>query len=143
VSGYPLTLVNLAGARPVVISPALCNERQHQVDAGEIDLLPRNYQPGDLAGVRMVIAATDDPATNEVVWQETQAVGCSINLVDDPVHCNFYVPATVRRGALTLSISPSGHSPALAGRIRQTLEWQFDAAYQPYVDLLGELRPQI
>ena len=31
----------------------------------------------------------------------------------------------------------------LAGRIRRALERQFDTAYQPYVDLLGELRPQI
>jgi precorrin-2 dehydrogenase/sirohydrochlorin ferrochelatase len=132
-----------AGAQPVVISPTLCDTLQRQVQAGELDLLARNYQPGDLAGARLVIAATDDPVTNEAVWQEAQTVGCLVNVVDDPAHCNFYVPATVRRGPLTLSISTSGHSPALAGRIRRSLERQFDAAYQPYVDLLGELRPQI
>ena len=165
-SGYPLTLVNLsgarcvvvgggrvaarkvaalreAGARPVVISPALCDALQRLVEAEAVDLVAREYEPGDLAGVWLVIAATDDPVINEAVWQEAQAVGCLVNVVDDPARCNFYVPATVRRGALTLSISTGGHSPALAGRIRRALERQFDAAYQPYVDLLGELRPQI
>jgi precorrin-2 dehydrogenase/sirohydrochlorin ferrochelatase len=132
-----------AGARPVVISPALCDALQRLVEAEAVDLVAREYEPGDLAGVWLVIAATDDPVINEAVWQEAQAVGCLVNVVDDPARCNFYVPATMRRGALTLSISTGGHSPALAGRIRRALERQFDTAYQPYVDLLGELRPQI
>lgn len=165
-SGYPITLVNLAhtrcvvigggevaarkvaalreaGARPTVISPALCERLQRQAVAGEIDVVEREYRPGDLDGVRLVIAATDDPQTNEAVWQEAQAAGCLVNVVDDPPRCNFYVPATVRRGALTLSISTGGNSPLLARRIRETLEAQFDPAYGPYLDLLGELRAGI
>jgi precorrin-2 dehydrogenase/sirohydrochlorin ferrochelatase len=163
-SGYPITLVNLAnaccvvvgggevaarkvaalceaGARPVVISPLLCDALQRQVEEGEIDAIQREYQPGDLVGVWLVIAATDDPATNEAVWQEAQATGCLVNVVDDPDRCNFHVPAIVRRGDLTLSVSTSGNSPALARRIRRSLEERFDAAYEPYLALLGELRP--
>jgi precorrin-2 dehydrogenase/sirohydrochlorin ferrochelatase len=166
VIGYPITLVDLAntncvvvgggevaarkvaalreaGAQPVVISPALCAALQRQVHAGEIDAVVRQYQPGDLAGVRLVIAATDDPATNEAVWREAQATGCLVNVVDDPARCNFYVPATVRRGALTLSISTGGSSPLLARRIRNALEEQFDAAYEPYLALLGQLRSTV
>jgi precorrin-2 dehydrogenase/sirohydrochlorin ferrochelatase len=65
-----------------------------------------------------------------------------VNIVDDPARCNFHVPAVVRRGALTLSISTGGNSPLLARRIRETLEKQFDPAYERYLDLLGELRSQ-
>lgn len=166
VSGYPITLVDLAdtpclvigggdvaarkvsalreaGARPVVISPALCDTLRHQVDEGEIDAIERRYQPGDLAGVRLVIAATDDPMTNEAVWREAQEEGCLLNVVDDPPKCSFHVPATVRRGALTLAVSTDGNSPLLARRIRETLEQQFDLAYEPYLELLGELRPWV
>jgi precorrin-2 dehydrogenase/sirohydrochlorin ferrochelatase len=165
-SGYPIALVNLAdaccvvvgggevaarkvaalcaaGARPVVISPVLCDALQCQVEDDEIDALQREYQPGDLAGVWLVIAATNDPATNEAVWQEAQSTGCLVNVVDDPERCNFHVPAIVRRGELTLSVSTSGNSPALARRIRRSLEQQFDAAYEPYLVLLGELRPLV
>lgn len=162
-SGYPITLVDLAntfclvigggriaarkvralrdaGARPLVISPVLCKALRRQVEAGEIDAIEREYRAGDLTGARLVIAATDDPVTNEAVWREAQAVNCLVNVVDEPARCNFYVPATVRRGALTLSVSTGGNSPALARQIRQRLEQQFDAAYEPYLDLLGELR---
>jgi precorrin-2 dehydrogenase/sirohydrochlorin ferrochelatase len=166
VTGYPITLVDLAnmpclvvggggvaarkvaalreaGARPVVISPALCESLRRQVEQGEIDAIQRHYQVGDLAGVRLVIAATDDPATNEAVWREAQDTGCLVNVVDDPPRCNFYVPATVRRGALTLAVSTSGKSPLLARRIRKLLEEQYDTAYEAYVELLGELRPRV
>ena len=114
VSSYPITLVDLAktpcvvvggggvaarkvaalreaGARPVVISPALCESLRRQVEEGEIDAIQRHYQVGDLAGVRLVIAATNDPATNEAVWREAQDAGCLVNVVDDPTRCNFYV----------------------------------------------------
>ncbi len=165
-SGYPTTLVDLdktpcvvvgggevaarkvaalreAGARPIVISPRLVDALRRQAERGEIDVVEREYQPDDLAGVRLVIAATDDAAINETVWQEARAAGCLVNVVDDPARCNFYVPATVRRGALTLSISTGGHSPLLARRIRESLEGQFDAAYAPFLALLGELRPRV
>ena len=164
--GYPITLVDLAnmacvvvgggevaarkvaalreaGARPVVISPALCEPLRRLVDEGEIDAVERPYRPGDLTGIRLVIAATDDPETNEAVWREAQRTGCLVNVVDDPPRCNFYVPATVRRGPLALTISTNGNSPLLAGRIRRMLEEQFDAAYEPYLELLGELRPRV
>jgi precorrin-2 dehydrogenase/sirohydrochlorin ferrochelatase len=166
VSGYPITLVDLAntpcvvvggggvaarkvaalreaGARPVVISPALCDTLRRQVEEGEIDAIERRYQAGDLADARLVIAATDDAATNEAVWREAQDTGCLVNVVDDPPRCNFYVPATVRRGALTLAVSTNGTSPLLAQRIRRMLEQQFDWAYESYLELLGELRPKV
>jgi precorrin-2 dehydrogenase / sirohydrochlorin ferrochelatase len=166
VTGYPITLVGLerarcvvigggqiaarkvaalreAGAQPQVIAPDLCETLQQQAQAGEIQLVQRRYQPGDLEGARLVIAATDDPATNEAVWQEAQVRGILLNVVDDPPHCNFHVPATVRRGVLTLSISTGGTSPALARRIRQDLEQEYDAVYERYLALLGRLRPLI
>lgn len=165
-NGYPVTLVDLAstkcvvvgggevaarkvtalrqaGARPVVISPVLCDALSRQVDDDVIDAIQRQYQSGDLAGARLVIAATDDASTNEAVWREAQDAGCLVNVVDDPLRCNFYVPATVRRGALTLSVSTGGKSPLLARRIRESLEQQFDIAYEPYLALLGELRPWV
>ncbi len=165
-SGFPITLVGLentrcvvvgggevaarkvtalreAGARPVVVSPVLCDELRQLAEHGEIHAVWRAYRPGDLNGARLAIAATDEPTINEAVWRDAQAVGCLVNVVDYPARCNFYVPATVRRGALTLSVSTGGNSPLLARRIRQVLDQQFDAAYDPFLALLGEVRPLV
>ncbi|HID64919.1 MAG TPA: bifunctional precorrin-2 dehydrogenase/sirohydrochlorin ferrochelatase [Anaerolineae bacterium] len=165
-TGYPLTLVGLdaarcvvvgggavaarkvaglrqAGAKPIVISPTLCPELEAQAAQGEVEVVRRPYRQGDLTGARLVIAATDDPAVNEAVCREAQAVGCLINVVDDPAHCSFFVPAVVRRGALTIAVSTGGKSPALARRIRQQLESLFDPAYGPLLDLLSRMRPTV
>ena len=164
--GYPITLVGLqdarcvvigggdvaarkvaalcqSGARPVVISPVLTETLRRQAERGEIEVIERRYRPGDLSGAWLVIAATDDTATNEAVWREGQAAGCLVNVVDDPPRCNFYVPATVRRGDLALTVSTGGQSPALARRIRQELEQQVDTTYGPYLELLGRVRTMI
>ena len=165
-SGYPIALVGLentrcvvvgggevaarkvtalteAGARPVVVSPVLCGGLRQRAERGEIDVVWRAYRPGDLNGARLAIAATDDPAINEALWRDAQALGCLVNVVDDPERCNFHVPATVRRGDLTLSVSTGGTSPLLARRIREVFDQQFDAAYEPFLALLGELRPLV
>jgi siroheme synthase-like protein len=165
-TGYPVTLVGLdaarcvvvgggavaarkvaglrqAGAKPIVISPILCPELEMQAAQDRIEVVRRPYRQGDLTGARLVIAATDDPAVNETVSGEAQAVGCLINVVDDPARCSFFVPAVVRRGALTIAVSTGGKSPALARRIRQQLESLFDPAYGLLLELLSRLRPTV
>jgi len=63
--------------------------------------------------------------------------------VDSPGLCNFIVPATMRRGELTISVSTGGNSPALARKIREDLENIYGPEYAALTALLGNLRPQI
>jgi siroheme synthase-like protein len=121
----------------------MCPELERQAAQGEIEVIRRPYQQGDLTGARLVIAATDDPAVNEAVFREAQTVGCPVNVVDDPARCSFFVPAVLRRGALTIAVSTGGKSPALARCIRQQLESLFDPAYEMLLDLLSRLRPTV
>lgn len=132
-----------AGAGPVVVSPAITAELQARVEAGRVKWVPRGFQAGDLEGVFLVVAASADAAVNRAVWQEAQARGCLINVVDDPEHCNFILPAVVRRGALTVAVSTGGSSPALARRLRERLEGELGPEYAELVSLLAELRPEL
>lgn len=161
--GYPIVLIGLQGERSLVIgggsvalrkvhglldggasveviSPQVHPELAALEKAGEITLHQRQYQPGDIAGVRIVIAATDDPEINQGIWQEANQQGCLINVVDDPERSNFIAPAVVRRGDLSLSISTGGASPALAAMLRRQLEQQFDDSYRVLIEVLAELR---
>lgn len=133
-----------AGANITVISPEFCQDLYAlQVDSGRIEMVARHYQPGDLEGAFLVIAATDDPPVNEAVWEESQRHNCLVNIVDDPAHCNFIVPAVVERGDLKIAITTGGASPALARRLREQLEAQIGPEYGMLAALLGELRPLI
>jgi len=132
-----------ADANVQVISPALIPELQSLVDAGDISYIQRAYQNGDLEGAYLVIAATDDLSVNHTVWTEASQRGCLINVVDDPEHSTFILPAILQRGEMSVAVSTGGGSPALARRLRERLEGILGAEYGVLTELLAELRPEI
>ncbi len=113
------------------------------VDSGEIAYLPRYYQEGDLEGAFLVIVATDDPAVNQAAWAEAERRGCLVNVVDDPAHCNFILPAVCRRHDLSIAISTGGSSPALARRLRERIEQMIGPEYGTLAGLMADLRPEL
>ncbi len=125
-----------AGAAVTVIAP------EQVALPAEVCVLRRIYQRGDLAGARLVLAATNDASVNAEVAREAEERGILLNVVDDPAHCSFIVPALLRRGALCLAISTGGASPTLARRLREQLEEQFGPEYAALLELLHTLRQQ-
>jgi len=91
----------------------------------------------------MAIAATDDPAINREVSLMAKERQVLINAVDQPDDCTFIVPSVVRRGELHIAISTGGKSPALAKRIRRSLESVYGDEYGIVVDIMGILRKKI
>jgi siroheme synthase-like protein len=82
----------------------------------------RAYEPRDLEPVQLVITATDDPAVNASVSSDAKARGILVNSADDPANCTFILPAIAREGAVTVSVSTGGASPALASHLRAEVE---------------------
>jgi precorrin-2 dehydrogenase/sirohydrochlorin ferrochelatase len=129
-----------AGAEVVVVAPEAKPEILRWNQAGRVEWRARRFQSSDLDGILLVVAASDDRESNARVYQEAEARGILCNAVDDPAHCHFYFPALVRRGPLQIAISTSGHSPALAQRLRIELEERYGAEYAPWVEHLGGSR---
>ena len=132
-----------AGARVTVVSPRLAPALEQLAAQDRVTVLQRAYQPGDLEGARLAIAATDDPVVNQAVWQEAQERGCLVNVVDDPAHCTFHTPAVVRRGPVTVAVGTGGASPALAKHLRREIEAVVGPEYGQLAALLAELRPRV
>src|SRR5688572_2257075 len=107
-----------ARARVTVISPNVSPHLEQLAVDGAIILIRRPYQPGDLAGTFLAIAAPDDPQDNHAIWLEAAREDVLLNAVDDPPHCHFIAPAILQRGDLTVAVSTGGKSPALAVRVR-------------------------
>lgn len=136
-------LLETGAGQVVVISPRLTHKLGTLLQAKRIEHRPRGYQRGDLEGAFVVIAATDDPDANEAVWQEAQERGLLVNVVDDPHRCNFFVPAVVRQGDLTISICTGGQDPALSARLRRELEPRFGREYAAFLEIAGALRDRV
>src|SRR5205807_1821344 len=109
----------------------------------QVTLLRKAYEPGDLAGAFVVIAATNNPQLIEAIWAETQERGQLVNIVDVPEHCSFIMPSILRRDQLTIAVSTEGASPGLAKHIRHSLEEIFPQAYGTYLRLAAAARTHL
>jgi len=132
-----------AGAHVTVVSPETTPRLAELAAGGGIDLRRRVYRTGDLAGAWLAIAGTDDRGANAQVWAEAEREGVLLNAVDDLDHCSFIAPAIHREGDITVAVSTSGKSPALAARLRQRVARRVGPAEARLCDLLGELRPEL
>ena len=103
----------------------------------------RPYEPGEAAGYRFVVAATDDPAVNERVFLDGEAAGVFVNAADDPEHCSATLPARLQRGPVLVTVSTSGHSPALAAWLRDHLGAQLGPELEDLARLLSEARSRL
>ena len=100
----------------------------------------RAYVPGEAAGYRLVITATDDGEVNRTVRDDADAAGVWVNSADDPENCTFTLPARVRRGPLLLTFSTGGHSPALSTWLRRHFAEEIGPEYLTLLELLEEER---
>ncbi len=133
--------LNASGARVTVMSSAFCDELLDLEQSQAVALRYKTYEPGDLAGAFVVVAAvTNDPLLAEVIWQEAQERGQLVNIVDMPARCNFILPSILRRGKLTVAVSTEGSSPSMAKRTRQYLEDLLPPEYDAYLRLAAAAR---
>ncbi len=110
------------GARLTVVSPAVTAQLDDWAREGRIRLVRRAYQVSDLAGQSLAFVATDDGVVNAEVARDARAAGVLINAADDLAHCDFILPAMLRRGELTVTVSTGGASPALSRMVRDELD---------------------
>ena len=128
------------GVRLRVIAPRAHGEIQRLAAEGKLEWIERSFEPSDLDGNFIAIAATDDPKVNAAVYLGAVERGIPCNSVDDIPNCDFFFGSVVSRGDLQIAISTAGESPAFAQRLRREIDGQLPADLGPWLAQLGELR---
>lgn len=105
------------GADVTVISPDVSAE----VAAAPVRLVRRAFEPADLDGAWLVVAAAP-AAVNRAVAAAAEERQIFVNAVDDVEAASAYAAAVLRREQLTVAISTDGAAPALAGLFREALD---------------------
>jgi len=106
-----------ADAHVTVVAPEVADS----IARAPVAILRRPFEPSDLDGVWLVVAAAPR-GVNRGVAAEAQARGIFVNAVDDVESASAYAGAVIRRAGVTLAISTDGEAPALAGLMREALE---------------------
>lgn len=138
-----------AGAKVKVVAPevlpklARLAEPARLAKGRRLVVKKRGYRKGDLAGVFLAVAATDDRPVNLKIRREATDRGVLLNIVDHPEFCDYVFPSRLNRGEFLLTVSTGGSSPALAKKIRQELERRFGWEYGKLTALLGTIRGKI
>lgn len=89
------------------------------------------YDPSDLAGAALVVAAADDRAVNRAVGEACRARGIPVSVADRAEESSFYFPAVCQGGGLTAGlVSDAGTKhravKQAAARIRRVLREEVD-----------------
>ncbi len=128
------------GAAVTLVAPDAHAALAELAAEGSIVWERRRYEPADLEGSFLVIAATDDSEVNIGVHEDAEARAMLVNVVDVPPLCNFILPAIVRNGPLAIAISTAGASPALAKRMKREIAEQFGEDYARLAVILNDAR---
>lgn len=128
------------GARVTVVSPSLTPGLAALAARGRLVHRARPFRRSDPRGSALAVAATGNPRVDRVVAAAARRWRALVNVVDRPEHCDFIVPAVVRRGELQIAVSTGGRSPAIAREIRRRLEPLFGPEYGELISRAGEAR---
>jgi siroheme synthase-like protein len=127
-------------AAVTVVAPDVHEDVEALAELGALELRKRGYDPSDLDGALLVVAATSDTELNTRVHDDATNRSMLVNVVDVPDLCSFILPAIVREGPLAIAISTAGASPALAKRMKREAADAFGPEYAELAFLLDEVR---
>lgn len=126
-----------------VVSVKLDPVLEYMAYQHEVEWIQRDFSPDDIDGAFLVIAASENRELNQEIARLCKDRGILCNIIDNADASDFINPSAVERGALTIAISTSGISPALAACIRQELEMVYGEEYGAFLEMVARLRPRI
>ncbi|NNG82657.1 siroheme synthase CysG [Acinetobacter sp. ANC 5378] len=137
-------LLAKAGAVIDVIAPEIETDLLEIVRASQGQYVQASFSLDiPLRPYRLVIAATNDKATNIQVFEVCEAEKILVNSVDDLPHCRFMVPAIIDRSPLVVSIATNGKSPVLSRQIRTQLEASIPHGMGKLAEFSGKWRAAV
>lgn len=117
------------GARIEVGALHACAEVRALAAEAALTLRIGMFEESWLDDVWLVIAATNDAATNGRIARAAAERRLFVNAVDDSARSSVQFPAVVQRGLLQIAISTAGAAPMLGRAARERIESLFDESW--------------
>ena len=127
-------------AKVTVISPKFCEPLLELNKKRKVKIIQKVYSKEYLKNFKIVFCATDNPKINTLVRKDCTEKNILLNVADIPELCDFILPAIVKRGDLTISVSSQGIAPFYVKEIKNKLDHIFPSYYEKVIKLAGEFR---
>ena len=105
-----------------VIALDLSDDMAKGIKDNNLDFEQRAYKTGDIKEFAVVIVAVDDIPLQADIFAESKQYNCLCNSVDSVDYCDFIFPSYIKKDDLTIAVSTSGASPAMAKHLRMYLQ---------------------
>ncbi len=135
-----ISLLKRAGCHVRVVAPTILSAIEND---SACQCVRREFQPGDVKGMALVVSATDIDHVNRHVRECAHQEGILVNVVDSPELCDVIFPSIIDRDPVIIGITSSGQAPVLARSIRAKLESTIPASYGHLAQLASRFRKRV
>jgi uroporphyrin-III C-methyltransferase/precorrin-2 dehydrogenase/sirohydrochlorin ferrochelatase len=143
VAARKIELLCRAGAKVHIVAPVIAEQTQTLVERYSLSVEVREFLDADVTGMSLVVAATDELAVNQLVYECCNRVGTLINSVDHPALSNVIFPGIIDRSPVLVAVSTAGNSPTLARVVRGWIESRLPANLGRLAQFIGARRSRV
>ncbi len=130
-------------AKITILSPRICKPLLELAVKKGIRIIHRSYSKKFIKDYKIIFSATDNPGVNRKVRNDSADEGILLNVVDNPALCDFILPANIKRGDLTISVSSQGKAPFYTKEMKKKIEESISPIYSDIVEMAGKFRKQL
>jgi uroporphyrin-III C-methyltransferase/precorrin-2 dehydrogenase/sirohydrochlorin ferrochelatase len=140
IAARKIELLVRAGAKITVIAKEISAAVSGLQKDHKLTILQKSFTPTDLRDFRLVVSATDNAETNQLVARIADKQNILVNVVDNPELCSFIFPAIIDRSPIIAAVSSGGAAPVLARLLRAKIESIIPPAYGRLAHLAEKFR---
>jgi precorrin-2 dehydrogenase/sirohydrochlorin ferrochelatase len=82
----------------------------------------KSYERNDLSGAHLVYACTNIKSLNEMIYNDCQELGILVNVVDNPLLCDFVSPAIYKNDYLSVAVSSNARDVYKSIEVRNKIK---------------------
>ena len=143
IAARKIELLARAGAKITVLANKISPHVSSLEESCHLNLLQKSFTPSDLRDFRLVVSATDNKETNQLVAKTAAEQNILVNVVDNPELCSFIFPAIIDRSPIVAAVSSGGAAPVLARLLRAKIESIIPPAYGRLAQLAEKFRNDV
>ncbi|MFU8789534.1 MAG: siroheme synthase CysG [Methylobacter sp.] len=143
IAARKIELLARAGAKITVIANEIGHAVSSMQETHKLTLVQKYFEPADLTEFRLVVSATDNEDTNQLVAKTATERNIPVNVVDNPKLCSFIFPAIIDRSPIVAAVSSGGAAPVLARLLRAKIETVIPPAYGRLAGLADSFRDKV